>query len=67
MQRINNRERIYCVRGKYMTYVVTIYCSEGKIMTEVVKIYLMGERFETYSETRDALSNNHVSNFNTGV
>jgi len=27
----------------------------------------LGELFENYSETRDAFSTNHVSNFNTGV
>jgi len=36
-------------------------------MAEVVKICKIGELFEKYSETRDALSINHVSNFNTGV
>jgi len=43
MQKINNPGRVYCVEGKYITYVVTIYCTEGKIKTEEeVKIYSIG-------------------------
>jgi len=61
-----------------MTCVVTTVCkdyskrcggdnTEGKILTAVVKRYAIWRTLDIYSETRDALSTNHVSNFNTGV